>query len=65
MFSIQDGQMQLTTAGNLEAVCGISLLDTRNASGNVGVQLTHQTVAQVAGGNVFTFFTRPAGCRLR
>ena len=46
--------MQLTTAGNLEAVCGISLLD---AERNVSVQLTHQTVAQVAGSYVFTFFT--------
>ena len=57
----QDGQMQLTTAGNLEAVCGISLLDTQ---GNVGVQLTHQTVAQVAGGNVSVSYTHlPTRCR--
>ena len=41
-------------AGNLEAVCGISLLD---AERNVSVQLTHQTVTQVAGSYVFTFFT--------
>ena len=37
--------MQLTTAGYLEAIGVVSLLDTQ---GNIRIQLTEQTVAQMA-----------------
>ena len=42
--------MQFAAAGDLEVVRAVGLFDPQ---GNVGVQLAHQTVAQVAGGHVF------------
>ena len=38
----EDGQMKLTTAGNLEGLGGLSLL---HAEADIGVQLTEQTVS--------------------
>ena len=46
--------MQLTTAGNLEAVCGSGLL---HAERHVGIQLAEQTVTDVTGGHELTLCT--------
>ena len=51
----QYGQMQLTAAGYLEAVCGIRFL---HAKGNVCVQLAHQTVTDMTGGHILAFLSR-------
>ncbi len=50
----QYGKVQLTAAGNLEAVCSSSLL---HAKRHVGVQLAEQTVADVTGGHKLTLCT--------
>ena len=46
--------MQLASAGDLEGICVLGIL---HAEGNVGVQLSVQSVAQMAGGDVFSFLT--------
>ena len=43
--------MQLTTAGNLEAVRGSGLFDTQ---ADIGVQFAEETLSDVAGGNKLT-----------
>ena len=44
--------MQLAAAGNL---VGIGILGLLDAQGNIRVQLLEQTVAQMAGGDIFSF----------
>ena len=46
--------MQLTTAGNLEAVRRLSFLYPQ---ADIGVQLAEQTLSDVAGGNELTFLS--------
>ena len=46
--------MQLATAGHLEAVSGVCLLYTQ---ADVGIQLPHQALADMAGSDEFTFLT--------
>ena len=46
--------MQLATAGNLEGFGRIGFL---HAEGNVGIQLTEQSLAKVTGGDKFAFLT--------
>ncbi len=50
----QYGKMQLTAAGNLEAICRSGLL---HAKRYIGVQLTEQTVTDVTGGHELTLCT--------
>ena len=47
----EHGKVQLTAAGNLEAVSGIRLL---HAKAHVGVKLAEQAVTDVTGGDVFS-----------
>ena len=46
--------MQLTAAGNFEAVHVIGLF---HAKGNIGVQLAKQPVSQMSGGHKFSFLS--------
>ena len=50
--------MQLASAGHLETLGGVSLLD---AEGNVRIQLAEQSVADVTAGDIFSFLTGERG----
>ena len=50
----KNGEMKLTTAGNLEALCCVRIFHTK---ADIGVQLTVETVTEVTGSDVFTFLS--------